>query len=93
MAEPHDKFKEIKRENFNVPIDIPATPFRACPETCEEMVNTYGTYEIQATADSENDFPAIAQGNPPKYMNRDPKFYRDGSDRNPASDRSDKDTF
>lgn len=32
------------------------------PETAEELVNKYGTYEIQPTADSENAFPAIAQG-------------------------------
>ena len=27
-----------------------------------EMLNKYGTYEVQATADSENQYPAIAQG-------------------------------
>ncbi len=32
------------------------------PDTCEEMVTRYGTYEIQATADTQNLFPAIAQG-------------------------------
>lgn len=91
MALPYDKDKKKGRENFSVPIDIPATPFRSCPETSEEMVNTYGTYNIQATANTENDFPAIAQGMPPVATDRDLKFYRDGSDRNPASDRSDKD--
>jgi hypothetical protein len=44
---------------------------------------------IQPTADTDNDFPAIAQGNP-KMAQRDPKFYRDGNDFNPASDRSPK---
>ena len=34
------------------------------PETAEEMVNKYGTYEIQPTADSDHVFPAIAQGLP-----------------------------
>ena len=33
-------------------------------ETAFEMVNKYGTYEIQPTADTENLFPCIAQGNP-----------------------------
>lgn len=33
----------------------------AQPETAEEMVTKYGTYEIQPTADSENLFPTIAQ--------------------------------
>lgn len=27
-----------------------------------DMVNKYGTYEIQSTSDTENDFPMIAQG-------------------------------
>ncbi len=34
------------------------------PETPFEMVNKYGTYEIQPTAETENSFPAIAQGLP-----------------------------
>ncbi|MBE6749579.1 MAG: hypothetical protein E7560_00250 [Ruminococcaceae bacterium] len=32
------------------------------PETAEAMVNKYGTYEIQSTAETENQYPAIAQG-------------------------------
>lgn len=36
------------------------------PETPYEMVNKYGTYEIQPTADTENEFPTIAQGLPKK---------------------------
>ncbi len=32
------------------------------PETAEEMVNCFGTYEIQPTADTDNQYPAIAQG-------------------------------
>ncbi len=36
------------------------------PKTASEMVNKYGTYEIQPTADSDNDFPKIAQGLPKK---------------------------
>ena len=27
-----------------------------------DLVNQYGTYEIQPTADTENQYPAIAQG-------------------------------
>ena len=27
-----------------------------------DMVNKYGTYEVQSTSDTENDFPQIAQG-------------------------------
>ena len=32
------------------------------PETAEELVNCYGTYEIQPTADTDNSYPAISQG-------------------------------
>lgn len=31
---------------------------------CFDMLNQYGTYEIQRTADTGNFFPAIAQGQP-----------------------------
>lgn len=41
------------------------------PETAEEMVNVYGTYEIQPTANTENQYPAIAQGYNPKIIKRD----------------------
>ena len=34
------------------------------PETVFELVNKYGTYEIQPTCDSDNDFPKIAQSLP-----------------------------
>ena len=36
------------------------------PETAEEMVNKYGTYNIQPNAQAENSFPHIAQGQPKK---------------------------
>ena len=34
------------------------------PDSCWEMVNRWGTYEVQATQDTDNPFPAIAQGYP-----------------------------
>lgn len=34
------------------------------PETIFELLNKYGTYNIQPTADNENEFPKIAQGLP-----------------------------
>ena len=39
-----------------------AQPVTGQPETAADMVNKYGTYEIQPTADTDNEFPAIAQG-------------------------------
>lgn len=38
-------------------------------ETVFELLNKYGTYEIQPTSDSDNDFPKIASGLP-KTKNR-----------------------
>ncbi len=36
--------------------------FLTQPENVYEQVNKYGTYEIQPTAASGNEYPAIAQG-------------------------------
>ena len=41
------------------------------PETAEEMVNCFGTYEIQPTADREDMYPAIAQGFNKKIIKTD----------------------
>lgn len=32
------------------------------PETAQQQATNYGTYNIQPTADTENEYPAIAQG-------------------------------
>jgi hypothetical protein len=51
------------------------------PKTVFELVNKYGTYEIQPTADSDNDFPKIAQGLPReenrKIVDKDWDGYKD----------------
>ena len=39
-----------------------ADPVVGQPETCDELLHKYGTYEIQPTAESDNEFPEIAQG-------------------------------
>lgn len=89
--------KKIKRnndkENFEVPLDIAATSFDRCPETSSEMVNAYGTYNIQPTADNDNDFPAIAQGETKRIKERPLEFFRDENDTNPAKGTSDKNPF
>ncbi len=52
-----------KNRKKRLPVnDISSEPFGGMPETAFEMVNRYGTYEIQATSDTENMYPAIAQG-------------------------------
>ncbi len=50
-----------KKKDLETPFMM---PIGGSPETAEEMINKYGTYEIQPTADSDHVFPAIAQGLP-----------------------------
>ena len=52
-------------------------PFHGQPESSFDMVNQYGTYEIQRTADTGNEYPAIAQGMPKSgyYARRTKKMY------------------
>lgn len=50
------------KTSFNEPNTPSADNITGNPDTCNEMITRYGTYEIQATADTENIFPAIAQG-------------------------------
>ena len=66
---PSDKERKSHPEENREPS---STPIHGQPHTAFEMVNKYGTYEIQPTADSENAYPMIAQGDPrpPKKKNR-----------------------
>ncbi len=83
--------KKDKNENFSVPVDISAKSYTSTPETAEEMVNTYGTYNIQPTADTDDDFPAIAQGETKQIKERPLEFFRGPNDPNPAADMSGED--
>ena len=56
----------------------PGFPYDATPDvhrfsgnagSCFDMVNQYGTYEIQRTQDTENMFPMIMQGLPKEWEN------------------------
>lgn len=49
-----------KKEEF--PTTFPSVPILEEPENVSELLNKYGTYEIQPTADTENMYPAISQG-------------------------------
>ncbi len=53
-----------KKKDLETPFMM---PIGGSPETAEEMINKYGTYEIQPTADSDHVFPAIAQGLPKNF--------------------------
>ncbi len=55
-----------KKSGMKKQTDLSATAILGQPETEFDMVNKYGTYEIQPTADSDNEFPTIAQGLPKK---------------------------
>ena len=60
--------KKTKKENRN--LEIPVNNIVSQPQhSVYELINKYGTYEIQPTCDSDNDFPKIAQGLP-KQENR-----------------------
>lgn len=47
--------------------DLSGIPIMSQPENVSELLNKYGTYEIQPTADSDNFYPTIAQGISKKY--------------------------
>ena len=49
---------------FDYAIAPQLNSFPGNAEDCFDMVNQYGTYEIQRTTDTGNFFPAIAQGLP-----------------------------
>lgn len=42
----------------------PDEPVMGNPETCDEILHKFGTYNIQPTAESENNFPKISHGLP-----------------------------
>ena len=60
-------------EKHKLPHD--ATPdvheFHAPPEDIHDIINGWGTYNIQATANTENLFPPIGPGLPKKWKNRE----------------------
>ena len=55
-----------KNENYINQMEERITYIPDSPETPSEMVNKYGTYEIQPTAETDNEFPTIAQSLPKK---------------------------
>ena len=60
-------------EKHKLPHD--ATPdvheFHAPPEDIHDIINGWGTYNIQATANTDNLFPLIGPGLPKKWKNRE----------------------
>ena len=58
-----------KKERRHYPFpDAPfADPVFGQPESCADLVNKYGTYNIQPTADTENVFPLISHALPEQW--------------------------
>lgn len=54
----------MKDKNTKHNLEISSTPILGQPENVSELINKYGTYNIQPTADSDNQYPTIAQGYP-----------------------------
>ena len=73
--------------------ELSVVNFTRTPETVDEMLNSYGTYNIQPTAVNENDFPAIAQGENKRMKARPQEFFRGQADENPAADTSEKESY
>ena len=62
--------------------------FPGQPDDCFDMVNQYGTYNIQKTADTDNLYPAIAQGMPKVgHFARKSKAMYDLTDQKPIKRR------
>lgn len=59
----------MSRKDEGFPYD--ATPdvhhFSGVPESCFDMVNMYGTYNIQPTSDTENLFPLVGPALPRRW--------------------------
>ena len=60
LSDTIEEFIKALMEDENREIELRNVPGQ--PETAEDMVNKYGTYNIQPTADTDNSFPKIAQG-------------------------------
>lgn len=52
------------------PKAAPAERGPGWPDSEDDVVNKYGTYEVQDTADTDNRYPLIAQGMPTQAKKR-----------------------
>ena len=56
-----------KKKDYPFPKEPFTDPYFGQPESCAEIVNKYGTYNIQPTVDTENLFPLIAHALPEQW--------------------------
>lgn len=59
MAKKNKKNEKDKKVFSQTPSTLPQN---GLPENCSEMVNFFGTYNIQQTENASNTYPAIGQG-------------------------------
>ncbi|MEA4965760.1 MAG: hypothetical protein VB055_08060 [Oscillospiraceae bacterium] len=62
----------MKKRKFPYIADPHVHEISGQPDSCWDMVNKYGTYEIQPTQDADNTYPTIAQGYPTDADPADP---------------------
>lgn len=55
---------ENKKKKNNTHSEMAEQIVYGQPETVSELLHKYGTYEIQPTLDSDNEFPKIGAGLP-----------------------------
>jgi len=57
------------KKDRGIPYEAAPTvqPYFGQPESCFDLINQYGTYNVQRTNESENLFPLIAQGLPRRW--------------------------
>lgn len=61
--EKNNRSENSKNKNqSSIKVDISADPVYGEPQDVFDMVNKYGTYNIQPTSDTHHDYPKIAQG-------------------------------
>lgn len=66
----NEKKKNTGAKSNPMKTEVSSTHIGIQPETVFGMVNKYGAYEIQPTADAANEFPEIAQGMPKQKPSR-----------------------
>jgi hypothetical protein len=63
--------KNNKIDEYQIELTPSAVSIGDAPDDSFQIINKYGTYEIQPTADTDNKFPTIAQGFSRKEQERE----------------------
>ena len=77
----NNKKKNLKEQGvdeYQVEMTPSAVSVGDAPDDSFQLVNKYGTYEIQPTADTDNKFPTIAQGFSRKEQERERNKKKNG---------------